>query len=145
MTDADSFPAWLVPLILLGIPLVFAAMWTAISWLISRIGGWHRVAAAHPAHGTPTGRRFGWQSGRFGVASYNHVLTVHSGAEGLHLAVNPMFRIGHPPIFLPWTLIRNAQRRRFFFVDTIRFDVGAPSRAGVVLPAAVFEGAPIRI
>ena len=34
---------------------------------------------------------------------YNGALTPGADPFGLHLAVWPLFRIGHPPLFVPWS------------------------------------------
>jgi hypothetical protein len=36
------------------------------------------------------------------MMSYNNCLTVGSNPEGLYLAVLFLFRVGHPPLFVPW-------------------------------------------
>ena len=36
------------------------------------------------------------------LARYNGVLTVGVNPAGLYLAVMPLFRPGHPPLFIPW-------------------------------------------
>jgi hypothetical protein len=36
-------------------------------------------------------------------ARYRSCMTLGANARGLYLAVLPLFRIGHPPLFIPWT------------------------------------------
>ena len=121
-------------------PFFFAAMWCAISLLLSAVGGWRRLAKRFPASSQPTGRRFFMLGGRFGLVTYGGCLTVYSSPEGLYLSVLLPFRIGHPPLFIPWSAIRNATTRRFLWAESIVFEVGSPSIANVQLPRKVFEG-----
>jgi hypothetical protein len=36
-------------------------------------------------------------------ANYRSCVTLGANARGLYLAVRPLFRIGHPPLFIPWS------------------------------------------
>jgi hypothetical protein len=50
------------------------------------------------------------------------------------------FRLGHPPLFIPWSAVRNAKPWSFLWVEGIAFEVGDPSAAKLRLPKKVFEG-----
>ena len=139
MNDAPP-PAFFVPLFL----LLFAGMWCVISLIIS-FGGWNRLAVQFRAPADPAGpqgRRFGMQSGKIGWATYSNCLTIHASPEGLRIAVWPIFRIGHPPLFIPWQAIQNPVTRRFLWIETITFEVaslpGYPPIARLQLPSKVF-------
>ncbi len=80
-----------------------------------------------------------------GVTNYNSVLTIHVSPEGLHLAVMKIFRLGHPPILIPWAEIHQATFRRFLWTESVVFEVGAPRVARVQLPKQVFAGTPVMI
>jgi len=41
-----------------------------------------------------------------GVASYRGTLNLKICAEGLYLKVNPLFKIAHPPLLIPWHDLR---------------------------------------
>lgn len=138
-------PAWLIPAILVGFPLVFIPMWCGVCFLLSQIGGWARLAPRFADPSTPRGTAFSGQSGRVGVANYNKVLTIHTSSEGLHLAAMKLFRVGHPPLLIPWSEIRGAQRSQRLWMDNVVFEVGPPSLAKVRLPARIFEGQPVAV
>ena len=121
-------------------PLFFVGMWCGVSMLLSVAGGWRRLAQRYPARGLPTGKRFGWQGARLGWVNYNNCMTIYSSAEGLHLSVWFLFRLGHPPVFIPWEAIRNEQERKVLWVESIRFEVGSPSVVKMELAKKVFEG-----
>ncbi len=85
-------------------PVLFVAMWVAISVGLARAGGWHAVAQHYASTGSFEGKRFRFCSGRFGrVVGYNGALITDADPFGLYLAVWPIFRIGHCPLFVPWT------------------------------------------
>ncbi len=53
---------------------------------------------------------------------YNGSLTAGANQFGLHLSVWPIFRIGHPPLFLPWSDVTVAfEKRRWITVVLLRF------------------------
>jgi hypothetical protein len=118
---------------------LFVGMWCAICLMLSR-GGWRRLAESFPACGQPSGSRFSAQSGKVGAASYNGCLTIYSSHEGLYLSVWLPFRLGHPPLFIPWNAVRNATTQRFLWIKTVVFDVGSPSVATLELSSRIFEG-----
>jgi len=112
-------PVWLIPAIVLGFAVVFPLFWCFVVGLVSHIGGWSRLARRFPEDPrTRTANREGTThhgvSGRIGVASYRHVLTVRTTPEGLHLSVMPLFRSGHPSLFIPWSAVRERHPVRLF-------------------------------
>lgn len=83
--------------------IFFPALWVAVSLAVSALGGWRTLAKVYPQLTPPAGRTFGWRSGRLGSSNYNSCLWFVSGPAGLGLSVLFMFRIGHAPLFIPWT------------------------------------------
>jgi hypothetical protein len=141
----DPAPPWLIPLIFVAFPIFFVAMWSFVCLLLSMISGWRKIAERFPGSATPTGTRFPMVTGAVGVMGYRNCLKVHVAPEGLHIAVWKMFRFGHPPLFIPWSEIRNATTRKLFFAENIVFEIGSPKVGKIQLPKKVFEGQPISI
>ena len=96
-----------------GAPVAFVAMWTGICWLISHLSGWQRLAALY-AHDGPFVAQWGMQSARIGWASYNGVLTVGADRGGLYLKPILPFRVGHAPLYIPWSDVTTAAFRFIF-------------------------------
>lgn len=93
---------WLIPIIVVAFCVLFVGIWSLVCWLIAVIGGWHRLARYYRADHEPLGQ---WHSGLFamlGIASYRGTLSLKVCAEGLYLQVNPLFKIAHPPLLIPW-------------------------------------------
>jgi len=103
------------------------------------MGGWRRLADRFPRRGQPSGRRFWLQSGKFGQVAYSRCLTIRSSPDGLYLSMLLPFRLGHPPLFIPWDAVHNATARRFLWIEHVAFDVGSPSVATLQLPKKAFE------
>src|SRR5436190_23340607 len=85
-------------------PLTFAGGWIGISLLLSWIGGWRALAERYPATQRFAGARFGMKRAgmRWGVA-YRSSVNLGADSTGLFLSVFPLFRVGHPPLFIPWS------------------------------------------
>lgn len=102
--------------------LFFLALWISITLLISIIGGWRLLSKAYRADFSFDGRKLRMKSGgmRWGT-NYAACLTVGANQEGLFLAVFPIFRIGHPPLFIPWNDISTEDRKQPVFFPTAKF------------------------
>lgn len=122
-------------------PLFFVGMWCAVCLVLSTMGGWRRLAESFPAKGRPSGKRFFMQAGKVGQVNYGSCLTIHSSADGLHLSVWLPFRLGHPPLFIPWSAIRNPTTQRFLWMESVEFDVLDSSEVVTLrLSKKIFEG-----
>jgi|SRR5260370_15507792 len=81
----------------------FVLFWTAISLIIAQIGGWGELSRCYRSGNPFDGRRWNFRSGRMRWnTGYNGCLTIGANAHGLFLAMLFLFRIGHPPLFVPW-------------------------------------------
>lgn len=134
--DKISLP----PYFALVFPVAFVALWCGILLLLSRIGGWHRLAADFTAKVPPRGTRFGMQSARVGWVNYNSCRTIYSSPEGLHISVWSVCRPGHPALFLPWDVIRNVHQRRFLWWKFVQCEVAGSSTVKLSPGAKVLEG-----
>jgi hypothetical protein len=100
--------------------LLFVGIWILVSLLLSLVGGWAQLSHDFRARDEPRGTRWRFQSAtlRFGC-SYNSVLTFAVDPTGLWLSVFPLFRVGHPPLFIPWWEM-TAARERVMRSDVLR-------------------------
>jgi hypothetical protein len=119
-----------------GSPLLFiaffAALWALICVVISFLGGWHALS-----------RRFGAQSEAYGEnrsagpffygvqmrfrVGYNSVIRMTAAADALHLSVLFPFRIGHPPLCIPWTEI-TMHKATFLWMPFVVLTLGKQER-----------------
>jgi len=125
----------LAPLDTLGVVAAAIVGWSLICLGIAAIGGWMQLARVYPARGDGLGRRWWMQSARlrFGLA-YNNCLVVDADPSGLRIAILLPFRVGHPPIFLPWSELC-VSRRRQWLVRVVRLE---PARLPAV-PITISE------
>lgn len=133
----------LTVLIVVLFPLVFAVFWCAVLFLLSRLGGWSRLARQYARNDVPdSGREYRWQSGRVGLVGYNHCLHVRVRQSGLALSVAFPLSVAHPPLFIPWSAIHDREDVSMFWLKATRFEVGQPTLARLMLPRKVFDEAP---
>ena len=130
----------LLPAIIGGFFIVFPLFWCLVVWMLSRGSGWHRLAARHASGSRPvTGVTCGGVTGMVGGGSYRGTLTLHFDTDGFFLEVMPLFRIGHPRVFIPWSEISGRQPFTVLWWKAVRLSVGQPVIATISLPAALLE------
>ncbi len=96
-------------------PIFFIGLWVMVCLLLSTIGGWSRLAEHYRSPTDFTGNKWQFQSGRLGVVNYKSCLTLGTNDAGLYLAVFPFFRMGHPPLLIPWPDIRATESQDWLF------------------------------
>lgn len=105
---SSDLGAWLPALF----PVAFVGMWLLVSYTLAVIGGWSKLAAHYPESSPCSGARFRFRSGQIGgLANYSGMLTLGADPMGLHLAVALPFRVGHPPLCVPWSDVRAREVR----------------------------------
>ena len=104
-----------------GFVALFVATWIFTGFVVSLTGGWRNLGQRYRTDALPPGNARRFQSGRMRASMhYNNALTIGSDGRGLFVAMPAMFRIGHPPLLIPWSEIE-AQSTRRLFGNGIRF------------------------
>jgi hypothetical protein len=120
-------------------PVVFVVIWCSVCMILS-LSGWGRLAARFRARTAPSGSPIRVQRGKVGIGSYNGCLNVYTTPDGIFLAVVPIFRLGHPPLFIPLKELNNPRVYKYFSWETVVFDIGTPRIISIQLPSQVFDG-----
>jgi hypothetical protein len=110
---------------------------------IATLGGWTAIARQYPATGTPSGKSFWFQSGRFNWCDYNGCMTIRITDDGLRLSLPIPFRPGHPPIFLPWSALNVVEVCDRWYGRYVVVEVGSPSITRIRLPLKIMEQAKV--
>lgn len=107
--------------------LLFVSCWIVTGMLVSRMTGWHRLAERFALQGDFPAERWRFKSAtaRYG-SQYNNCLTIAANPMGLYMAMLPGFRMGHPPLFIPWSEIAIA-RTKVLFWNVVQFRIGRES------------------
>jgi hypothetical protein len=101
--------------ILFVFPISFFGMWVAVCFLLASLGGWSRLARHYRSQSGFAGKKWRFKSGQFQPVNYKHCLTIGSDEYGLYLAVHPLFRVGHPPLLIPWSDITTTESQGWLF------------------------------
>ena len=134
----EAAPAWLVTGIVAAFLVGFPLFWCAVVWFLSLAGGWQRLARDYAAGGRAvSGQRRSRVLGMVGWVSYRFVLTVHVADDGVFIEVMPLFRPGHPRLFIPWGAFSGRRPTGILMWKAERFDVGSPVIATLTLPAGL--------
>jgi hypothetical protein len=133
-------------LIVPGFLLYFLAIWLGACWAIARFGGWAALAARYRVEKLPAGKCYYFQSASFSAAglpcNYGSCLTMIVSERGLGLVVFPIFRLGHPPLLIPWSdFYAPRQRTVLGFWKFFEAEIGEPAKVRVCLPGWLFEQA----
>jgi hypothetical protein len=122
----DNNPLALVPL--------FVLLWCAVVFSIAAFSGWMNLARRFRLSSAFTGPSWGLQSAYMRWASrYRSCLNIGADATGLKLSVLFLFRVGHPPLLVPWSEISVARRRKFLFVRQVKLLLGREEQIPFVI------------
>jgi hypothetical protein len=105
------------------IPLAFAAWWCFIMWVVSRLCGWHALARHYRAENRFHGKHRRFSSVKVGSGNYSGCVTLGANSDGLSLAVMVLFRVGHPPLFIPWADLKPRIKKMWIFGEWLEFEV----------------------
>jgi hypothetical protein len=88
--------------------LYFIVLWTLVSYVIGQLSGWVSLSRRFRDRGTFYSYQWPFQSVRMRTlwGTYSNCANFGADEAGLYMAVFPIFRIGHPPLFIPWAEIQ---------------------------------------
>lgn len=102
MQSDGSPPVYLVPLIVGGALTFFVLLWSGISLLLARLGGYRSLAAFRSPDATTGEPLPGARFIRFGLSTYKGgTMTLTAAPAGLGIHVHRLFP-GHPDLRVPW-------------------------------------------
>ena len=120
--------------------LFFIGLWCGVCLLLARIGGWSALAIRFRAVEEPAGEKFRFCSVKIGMALYRSAVTAIKSETGLHLSLIALLRVGHSPILIPWSEMKNPQAGRVLGASWVDVTVSTPSLIAIRLPAKIVEG-----
>jgi hypothetical protein len=117
-------------------PIFFVTLWCTICFVLSRVSGWALLARRFRADSRFLGRSWGWQSARMRwLCNYNHCLTFGSEVSGLYMSIMFLFRLGSPPLLIPWTEVTVWRRRRILLFRFVELRLGSEEQVPLLLRA----------
>ena len=132
---------WLPLILLVVFPIYSIGMWCFVLWLLSRIGGWKKIAERYRATGRPEGERYRWRSMQIRpFMNYNGGLEVTLSRQGVYLVPFAMFRMGHEPLLIPWSCVGPLEEKSVLFFKGYMLPIEAAGKSlRLYLPAAAKE------
>ena len=115
-----------------GFAIYFVALWCFVGYFISILGGWFSLSRRFRADTVPcretksAGPFFYGVKMRFRV-NYSSVIRLIAADDALYLSVLFLFRVGHPPLCIPWKEIQFG-RTKFFWWRYVVLILGEQER-----------------
>ncbi len=109
-------------------------IWVSLSLLASQVGGWAELAKKYAGGRDEPGETYWLRSGSVGAVNYSSCLVIRVCDDGLRLSVLFPFRIGHPPLFIPWDQFHSVSEKRVLFFRFLDAFIGMFVAADVQLP-----------
>ncbi|MEO6603434.1 MAG: hypothetical protein ABIQ16_26360 [Polyangiaceae bacterium] len=121
---------WVVLVVLGGV-----AMWPAVCLILASISGWSALVEKYAAGAHPrTPRKI--SGGRVGNVTYGGALSLSAQPGGFAVSVLLPFRVGHPPLFIPWSDVTESAGE-FMGQKTTVFRVRGVPDAAIEIPPAL--------
>lgn len=114
---ASTFESYLATPI--GLAIAIVAFWCVVSFLISFLTGWFTLSRRFKKQSDPYGETRSAGPFFYRVflrfwSQYSSVIRLTAASDALYLSAMFLFRIGHPPLRIPWDEIQFSQTKRFF-------------------------------
>ena len=123
----------------IGFTVYFCTIWIVACIMISFMSGWWSLSRRYRAESTPS-TTVNWASGTFRrIVGYHNVLRITSNAEGLYLSVIKPFRLGHPPLFIPWSEVDIRPEKSFLFLRRRTFLFDRTKRIPLTLRSTIAD------
>lgn len=109
------------------VPLVFILWWCFMISIIGHFSGWRRLSAK--LGDMPIGQKisnFTFQQVSFGILGYNGCVNIEVYSNGIRLSLWPLFKIAHPPFFIPFTVMENIKHEKKYGMDYLYFNIMDP-------------------
>lgn len=100
----------------------FAVLWVGVVALLAWASGWRAPAERFRSTRPVDGERFRFVSGSIGTSKwfpvyYRGALFITINGEGFLLSIFFPFRLGSPPLFIPWTEAESVTEEAAWFVN----------------------------
>jgi hypothetical protein len=88
-------------------PIFFVAFWVFVCFIIGLVSGWRLLSKRFSCpKGLFHGQTWSFRRARMRLlANYGNCLNFGADESGLYMSIFPIFRVGHPPLLIPWSEI----------------------------------------
>ncbi len=133
----------MIPLSWFGVCLILS--WASGWWQLSRKYAWRdflKRSESRQRHPPDTA----WMhTATFGPIRYHSSLIFSAYDEGIKISIFFLFRLAHPPLFIPWSEFKHVRCDNKLFSQKIRMTIGKPEITRVIMPGWVRYRMPIEL
>ena len=105
---------------------LFPVFWVLICWLLAR-RGWGRLVPYFHTAQQPPGPQFWLGLATVGGVSYKNAIRASVSPQGLRLSVLFLFRVGHPPLLIPWAALGPLHPETSWWLTFSTTTIGLPT------------------
>lgn len=115
-----------------GFVIFFVSLWCFVCFLVSLFSGWHRLTGRFQKQSEPYGETKSAGPFFYGVkmrfrTNYRNVIRITAAEDAVYLSMLFLFRIGHPPLRVPWKEIQ-FKRTKFLWLKYVVLMIGERER-----------------
>jgi hypothetical protein len=115
-----------------GFLIFFVCLWCFICFMISILGGWFSLSRRFRDHSAPYGETKSAGPLFYGVkmrfrVNYGNVIRLTAATDALYISILFLFRIGHPPLCIPWQEIQ-MRKTKFLWSRFVVLTLGQQER-----------------
>ncbi|TWU56386.1 hypothetical protein Poly51_22960 [Rubripirellula tenax] len=130
--------------------LMIPFAWVFVSFLLARISGWSRLVKPYSAGEVSDGAFVADESARFrtatlGAIQYHSCVTFGINDTSLRMSMPFLFRLGHPPLVIPWDQIHRVEADNRLYSHRVKVSIGKPTLIRAALPGWVRYRMPMDI
>ncbi len=120
-------PSALLTSVLLAVVFSFGLV-AFILVVVSYLSGWAALARTYRHEGNFEGESWRYQSAYMRwLSRYRHCLTIGANRSGLFVSIFRIFRVAHPPLFIPWNQVSRSSKQFLWSKSTeLRLGQGDP-------------------
>jgi hypothetical protein len=92
--------------------------WSFCCFLLPFLSGWYFLARRYRSDRQAPKKLWRFCNGSLRFLNHGSSLTLGADSQGFHIAMFPLFRIGHPPLFIPW---HDVKAKSYRFLPMVKF------------------------
>ncbi len=117
--------------------LLIPIAWVVICVLLSRLSGWWRLSNQFSDADFAADESAWFRSASLSGIQYSSCLNFAVNDRGLRMSVIFPFRIGHPPVVIPWSAMHAIEAENKLFSHRVKVSMGSPTAMRAALPGWV--------
>ncbi len=125
--------------------LLIPIAWVLVSFVMARMSGWSLLAKHYAGGQFVSEETARFRTATLGPIQYHSLITFGVNEQGLRMAVPLIFRLGHPPLVIPWSEMHRIELDNRLYSQRIKASIGKPTIVRAALPGWVRYRMPIEM